>query len=757
MKNGLKVLLIVFGLSFLVFSNVAFALQFTLGMTPSTPFSVEAGKTQYYTIETKNTGGLFDGNMNCTLVEYYGAFQNDQQKFIVNKGNTQTTGIYVNTPQGQTGVINTKYVVTCQDWIGIDSKQVSTSVSYTAPTIQFTVTPSKNTLNLFAGQSETVSITISNQMSESISCDRGGAGSISAGGSQSYSISVQAPSTGSGTTTQTETVMCSYSGSSSSKSATITVNYQSDPCVAALANAKNTIADANVQITNAKNKIQEANNLGADVTNPQATLNKANEQYSSAQTSVSTAQTTCNSGDKVNGPNQANNANNYATQAKSYATDALNSAQEAITTLTKLKTDASNKISSASSATDTAKKAIKKAESLISNATILGMDTTQSEADVTTARLKSESSDDYYKEATSAFESKNFELAKSKSASAESYAKEAENLATSAYNSLWNVYAEKRVGAEAILNANTQVSKMNEIMTKMDYVLRKVKDYNIDLAATQSTVDDSKTSVDSAEDSLSQAKNRLESGYSDQAAELAVQAKTQADSASNRLDTIVTKLKFSISDALKLALKDKQKQVSNANSEVKSAETTYGADSEKVIEAQRAVSDAETKLKEAESTASQVETAESLSILMQNAEAAFTSLDEVGQKVQIATSKANEAKIGLYATVGAVGATAAAVGGGFLYWRRRKNKPAILSHKSEKQKHEDIAEESKHEKNMRESKIAEHKKDGVEKDKMKTNVEKSEDEKQKGKFCHKCGSKLEKHHKFCPKCGAKTN
>lgn len=486
MKNGLKVMLFVFALSILVFSNDVSALQFTLGMTPSTPFSVEAGQTQYYTIETKNTGGLFDGNMNCTLVEYYGAFQNDQQRFTVNKGNTQTTGIYVNTPQGQTGIINTKYVVTCQDWIGIDSKQVSTSVSYTAPTIQFTVTPSKNSVGpLFNGQTETVNITVFNQMLQSISCDKN-LGSISAGRPKSYSITVQAPATGSGTTTQTETVTCSYAGSFSSKSATITVNYQSDPCVASLANAKNAITDANVWITDAKNKIQEASNLGADVTNAQSSLNKANEQYSSAQTSVSTAQTTCNSGDKVNGPNQANIANNYATQAKSYATDALNAAQNSITELNKKKTDATNKISDANSKVTAANIMIDKANSILMNATSLssflpefttGWDLITPKSNINTAKAKLDQSKNYIQEANASLNSKSFDLALSKAISAFQYSEDANNLATSAFNSL----NEKVLGlgevANALMSASSEITQTDEILDKITYIARNVEKY----------------------------------------------------------------------------------------------------------------------------------------------------------------------------------------------------------------------------------------------------------------------------------------
>jgi hypothetical protein len=555
--------------------------------------------------------------------------------------------------------------------------------SLSCKAIDFTITPSATILDLLNSESETITITVKNQMTESITCDQG-IGSISAGGSNTnYKLSITTPSTGSGTKYETASVTCSWSGGTSlTQTSTITVNYQSNPCVATLSNANNAIVDTETEIINANNKITEANNLGADITTAQTKLNEANAKLTTARTESSTAQISCDSGDTINGQSQANTAKNSANIATEKATEALNSAQQSITVFKQLTEEASNKKSSAYSAIDTTKKSIKEAEDLISNATVLGMDTTQAEANIATARTKLKSAEDYYTESTSAFEIKNYELSKDKATTSESYAKDAETMASSAYNSLWTIYSKKRVGAETILTANAQVSKMNEIMTKMEYVLRNIEESGIDISTTKSVVDEAKISVDEAEDVLSEAKNKFEAGYTEQSADLAVQAKTNADTADNRLDTIVLNLKFEIQDALEIAYKQKQANIEQTKNKVQSASESYGADNELVIDAQKASSDAETSLSEAELKINSIETSESLTELLANAEDAFTSLEQTQVHMTQANTKADEASGQIYQTI-AVGATGVAIaGGGFLYWRKKKK----TKHKSKEKK-----------------------------------------------------------------------
>jgi len=503
------------------------------------------------------------------------------------------------------------------------------------------------------------------------------------------------------------------------QSVTLECNVLKQQAEAEITKAENLISDAQSLINTAQSKITEASDIGADITQANSHLLSANTGLTNAQTYLNTARTSYNADNYESAKTNAQQAQTSANNAKNNANQAKSSAEQATQQVSQEKIDASNTISIAKSAIDDSKKRIEDAEKLINNVTVIGMDTTSAEGDVATARSKLETAEDYYSEASSNFNSKNYDLAKQKADSAESYSSQAESLASSAYNSLWTTYSKKRVGAQAILDASGSVSQMNEIMTKMDYVLRNLRDYNIDLTTTQSVTDGAKTSVDSSEDLLSQAKNRMDTGYSDQSADLAVQAKSSADSAKNRLDTIVTKLKFSILDGLKAAYNEKEGKVSTARSEVKSAEGTYGTDSEIVIAAQNKLSEAESELKTASSKIKETENSQSLSDLLKNAEAGFSALENVGKVSQEAIDKANEAKMNLIKTAGSIVAIGAAAGGGFLYWRRKKKGKKV------KPKEEKKTKEAKKEKPK------------------------------KKKFCPKCGSKIKKGSKFCHKCGKK--
>ncbi|MCD6557631.1 MAG: hypothetical protein J7K31_01200 [Candidatus Aenigmarchaeota archaeon] len=472
------------------------------------------------------------------------------------------------------------------------------------------------------------------------------------------------------------------------KSLTINLNYPTDAqwqeyqqqqtakaqAKAEIITAQNLISDAQSAINSAQSKITEATVVGADITQANSYLSSANTALSNAQTYLSTAQTSYNAGNYESAKTSAQQAQTSANDAKSYANQAKSSAELAMQQITKEKTEASNKISSASSAIDNAKKAIKEAEGLINNATIIGMDTTQAEGDVATARSKLQSAEDYYSEATTAFDAENYDLAKQKATSSESYAKDAESLASSAYNSLWVVYSKKRVAAEAITSADSEVSQMNEINTKLAYILRNMKTYGVDITETKTVVDETKLNTDAAEDLLSQAKNRMSAGYTDEAASLAVQARDKAAASHNRLDTIVLNLKFGIQDALEAGYKEKQLNLEQAKVAVQSASETYGADNELVIKAQEDVTNAESSLKDAKSKIDSVEASESLTELLTNAKLAFEGLEVTQQHIDKAHENANAAKMKLYQTIAAGAAGVSATGGGFLYWRRKKNR-----------------------------------------------------------------------------------
>lgn len=564
-------------------------------------------------------------------------------------------------------------------------------------------------VTLYHGESKQITFTIYNENSYcdvvcSYSTNTGVSGYTSRipnGDSETHYFMIYAPSTGSGTKTITLTVDChegyefgcpeSHHGYCTE---TITLNYGPSPEELKASNdistAESLISEAQSAISSAQSKIQEASNLGADVIQANSYLSSANTALENAQTYLSQAKNAFQSKSYSSAISYAETAQQYATQAKDYANLAKTTAEEAMKELLQKKTEASNKISAASSAIDNARKAIKEAESLINNATIIGMDTTQAEADVATARSKLKSAEDYYSEATSAFDSKNYDLAIEKASTAESYAKEAESLASYAYNSLWGVYSKKRVAAEAITGADSEVSKMREIMTKLAYILRSMKKYNVDVSEVEGVVNEAQTNTDYAEDFLSRAKNRMASGYTDEAANLAVQAKDYAASAYNRLDTIALKLKFSIQDALDAAYSEMQKNLQEAKSTVESAAQTYGVDNELLLKAQEEISNAEVNLKDAKSKIDAIETSESLTQLLASAKSAFELLEKAQAQIDKAKSDANAAKMKLYQTIAAGAAAAAGAGGGFLYWRRKKKVTSKKVEKKPKKKVEKI-------------------------------------------------------------------
>ncbi len=242
------------------------------------------------------------------------------------------------------------------------------------------------------------------------------------------------------------------------------------------------------------------------------------------------------------------------------------------------------------------------------------------------------------------------------------------------------MYSKKRVAAEAITNADKEVSQMNEINTKLAYILRSMKTYGVDITETKLIADEAKSNTDAAEDLLSQAKNRIAAGYTDEAVNLAVQARDKAAASHNRLDTIVLNLKFGIQDALETAYNEKQKNLEEARTAVQSASETYGADNELVIKAQEDVTNAESNLKDAKLKIDSIEASESLTELLTNAKLAFESLEATQQQIEKAHANANAAKMKLYQTIAAGAAAVAAVGGGgFLYWRRKKKKGKKVS------------------------------------------------------------------------------
>jgi len=609
--------------------------------------------------------------------------------------------------------------------------------------ITFTISPSQGTLNLLNGKSQTVTITVTNTMSSyPINCDQG-IGSVSAGGSNTnYKVTVTAPSTGSGQTTQTATVTCTWQGgTSSTQSTVITVNYQSNPCDAALADARTGISDAQTAISSAQSKIKEANDLGADVTAAQASLNQANSDLLTAQSGLATAQSTCNSGNTATGASQANNAKTSASQAQTEATNALNSAQQAVTTFQQKKTDASNKISDANSALDNTGLMANKADNVLQNATALnaalpqalgGLDLVSQKSNIATARAKLDQARQYIKDAQTAFDQKNFDSAKSKADSALQLANDANSLATDSFTKINTVMGTLGVAANDYLTASSEISQTDGILTKMDYVIRSVEKWGVNLGEAKQITSDGKSSIDQAKDLLSQAKNRLQSGSTDASAK-AIEARDKAAEPANRLNRIVSSINTQTQSAMEKALSDASGRINSAEANVNGAAGTYMATQSEVIAAQNDLTSAKSYLSNATSASKGAAQAIDLTSFLDKASVTFSALEQLQSKVQSADTHANNAKLGLYTTVGGAGAVAAgAAGGGFLFWRKkRKSQPAAEGTK----KKESDERTEKAEKPT--DKKGEHRAKG----------------KPKGNFCGNCRMRVEQSVKFCPRCG----
>lgn len=478
--------------------------------------------------------------------------------------------------------------------------------------------------------------------------------------------------------------------------------------------ASNAIGSANSDINIAESRINEASNTGADVSSATQSLNAAKSYLTQAENSFSSGNSAFSSQDYSSAKTSYNDAKNKANSAENSAAQAKSTVDQIMESYDKAKTEASNKVSDANSAIDTAKQRIQDADEVIADATVIGLDTAQSKADIATSRSKLKTAEDYYSEASNLFSSGNFEGAKSKAQSSISLADESESLATTAYNRLHERLTVSGESSKSILNANSEISQMNEILTKMDYIVRSTEKWGVDLTETKSVVDTSKTNVDSAEDLLSQAQNRLSSGSFDEAVNYANQARDKAASSRNRLDTMTQTISLSTQDALEKAYSELQNKVSLAEKEIISAQETYGATANLIVDAQSDLTEAKNNLAQVEGYIEKVKSASGLMSLLEEADATFQIIDIAQEKLESSLANSKSAKLGLAKKIG-IGAAVVGgvVGGGFLYYRmRKKKKKKSEKGKKEEKSHDDKSKIAELKKKIKEHKkiIAEHKK-----------------------------------------------
>ena len=463
---------------------------------------------------------------------------------------------------------------------------------------------------------------------------------------------------------------CPHSANYTAPSITFSLTYPTQTTVTKCQqknSANQLISDAQTAIVNAQSKIQEAGKLCASID-----LTTANSYLTTANTALQNAQTFYNQQDYSSAITQAQNAKTNADSAKT-------TAEGLITQFGQKKTEAQNKINTAFTAIDTAKSMAKKADDIISNATLLGLDTIDAQTNVKSARAKLESAQTYYTESQTAFDQCNFDLAKEKATFASTYAKDVEDLANKAYSSLSTALSIGGEASKAILSAGSEISQTDEVLTKMNYIIRGVEKWNVDLGEAKIIASTGQSNIDQAKDLLAQARNRFQAGKYTEAATTAIQARDKAAEPTNRLGRIVDSMSIKTQDALEKAYSDANTKITSAESAVKDAQNTYAATQSEIIAAQNDLATAKSQLANASTAINEIKSATDLTSFVTKASLAFSALDDVNNKVNSAIAHANAAKMGLVTTVvlPAAGA-AAAVGGGFLYWRRLKKKPKIV-------------------------------------------------------------------------------
>ena len=263
---------------------------------------------------------------------------------------------------------------------------------------------------------------------------------------------------------------------------------------------------------------------------------------------------------------------------------------------------------------------------------------------------------------------------------------------------------------------------MNDLYGKLDYIIKATEKRGIALEQAKGVTVNSKGDIDSAEDLISQAKNRYEAGAYTEAVQLAIKARDSASKANNRLDTIGSTVKSQVQDALDKAYLAMEEEVSNTETEVKSGEETYGSDAKQVVSAKELTTKSKTKLAEVKSAIDRVNTASKLEDVLTEADTAFKSLDSIQEDLNSSLEKIGSAKrVRIITIASGIAVVVAGIGGGFLYYKKKK---------------------SKHPKDK------EHKKEAKE--------EKPIEKKGEGKHCTECGYALKGKEKFCSKCGTKV-
>ncbi|MDO8553747.1 MAG: hypothetical protein Q7S22_02985 [Candidatus Micrarchaeota archaeon] len=513
----------------------------------------------------------------------------------------------------------------------------------------------------------------------------------------------------------------------------------------AIHDANNTIQDTIRSISTTDSDITVVSNLGADTTNASNLNNLAKQSLSSAQTDYGTAQSEFNSCAFDQVSSVAASAKTKANQAKEYTTQAYNSAETARSELQQLIKHVSDLLKDKESNINSAQSWIDRAVSLSNNETLHGIDLVDPETKIKSAKADLDNARTYYSQAQDAFSTNRYALAQQNANEAQNYSMAAETDAKSAFDQL-NIYLEKaKTGQPQLDSAQTEISKAEQLYNKLLSLVGDMQNYT-NLSDTLISIQKEKDNLNSAKDLLSKAQNAHSAGAASDTINYAVQSRDTAATSYNRLDDIVLKLSGSVIVSLNDQLNTAIQKETAVQQKITDASATFGASTQGVISAQDKLKQAKQQLSDAQVTINKAKNDTDLLDQLGLAKQAFVQLNTASQTMSDSMQDADNAKLEGYAKVGGGGAIGvAAIGGGFMWWKRKKN-PATTKPKQTEIK----------------ASTEDQTKKGIVEKEMPSKNPKPEEETSKERLnpaskplCKKCGTENLIEAKFCHSCGLK--
>jgi len=401
-------------------------------------------------------------------------------------------------------------------------------------------------------------------------------------------------------------------------------------------------------------------------------LASAYSANSLAQTIISAAKNRDSMGDTGAALAQANSALSYAQSASKYVTDGKVKLAAAIQDFKSEGGRAKLAIGSADESITSAQMWIDRTNEIIKNATSLGMDTNDQTAKVATADGLLGNSQLYLQNARSEFYSGSYVQAKTYAAISQNNSEEAEAKAKAAYESLASIMQICQTAHEQVLVAQSEISDADKTYARLAEVVKNLPD-GVDGSTSAQDIETQRQKLDKAKNEYSDAQYKISAGYCTQAVDAAIGARNDAADAKNLLGRVAERMKDGIVSALYATAQQAENGVEGAQSAISDAASTFGADAEKVVIAQKQLIDAQASLQKAKTNAAAAKYETNLGIFLDKAAQAFDGLRSVKSAAQESTYTANSAKGDAYNKFCVGSAAAIGAGGiGFMFWKQRK-------------------------------------------------------------------------------------